>query len=99
MSNESKSAVSPEAFISTQFNEACQEIAANPQDVFHLLLFSFLQITPEERGTKLLEMKRDFNTFAEAVNFKELQGEIDQRIEKAELGLSDSLAQFWNEDV
>ena len=59
--------VSPEAYLSTQFGEACQEIGANPQEVFNMLLFSFMKITPEERGDRFLALKKDFNVFADAV--------------------------------
>ena len=96
MSNEQpQAAVSPEAYISTEFGLACQEIGANPQEVFNMLLFSFMKITPEERGDRFLELKKDFNTFASKVDFKALQFEIDERIKQAELGLYDSLAGFW----
>lgn len=98
MSNEQKQpAVSPEAYISTQFAEACQEIGANPQEVFSMLLFGFMQITPEHRGNHFLALKKDFNKFAAAVDFKILQKVIDEKINAAELGLYDSLATFWEE--
>ena len=68
MSNDKpQAAVSPEAYISTQFGEACQEIGANPQEVFSMLLFSFMKLTPEERGDRFLSLKKDFNRFADAV--------------------------------
>ncbi len=97
MSNEQQgqAAVSPEAYISTEFGSACQEIGANPQEVFNMLLFSFMKITPEERGDRFLELKKDFNTFASAVDFKTLQEALDAKIKEAELGLYDSLAGFW----
>ena len=96
MSNENQQAqVSPEAYISTEFGNACQEIGANPQEVFNMLLFSFMKITPEDRGERFLELKRDFNKFAAAVNFKTLQIQLDEKIKEAELGLYDSLATFW----
>ncbi len=96
MSNENQNAaVSPEAYISTQFGAACQEIGANPQEVFNMLLFSFMKITPENRGERFLELKRDFNKFAGAVDFKTLQTVIDEKINAAELGLYNSLADFW----
>lgn len=96
MSNEQQNAaVSPEAYISTEFGNACQEIGANPQEVFSMLLFSFMKITPEERGDRFLSLKKDFNTFAAAVDFKSLQIVIDEKIKAAELGLYDSLAKFW----
>ena len=50
MSNEPQTQVSPEAYISTEFGNACQEIGANPQEVFNMLLFSFMKITP--RGAR-----------------------------------------------
>ena len=87
--------VSPEAYVSEQFGEACQEIGANPQEVFNMLLFSFMKITPEERGDRFLELKKDFNTFASAVDFKALQETIDEQIKRAELGMYDSLSGFW----
>ncbi len=87
--------VSPEAYIGTQFGEACQEIGAQPQEVFTMLLFSFMKITPEERGDRFLSLKKDFNVFADAVDFKALEATIDEQIKKAELGLYDSLAGFW----
>lgn len=96
MSNEQQQpAVSPEAYISTEFANACQEIGANPQEVFSMLLFSFMKITPEERGDRFLSLKKDFNTFAGKVDFKTLQATIDEKIKEAELGLYDSLAGFW----
>ncbi len=87
--------VSPEAYVSAQFGEACQEISANPQEVFQLLLFSFLQITPEERGAHHRGLKHDFNIFAGAVDFKSLEATIDEQIKQAELGLYDALSGFW----
>ena len=97
MSNETNpnAAVSPEAYVSTQFGEACQEISANPQEVFSMLLFGFLKITPEDRGVYFRGLRKDFNAFAEAVDFKTLQATIDEKINEAELGLYDSLAKFW----
>jgi len=96
MSNEQQQPqVSPEAYISTEFGNACQEIGANPQEVFNMLLFSFMKITPEDRGDRFLALKKDFNTFASAVDFKTLQASLDEKIKEAELGLYDSLAGFW----
>lgn len=89
--------VSPEAYISEEFGKACQEIGAQPQDVFNMLLFSFMKITPEERGERFLSLKKDFNTFADAVDFKALEATIDEQIKKAELGMYDSLSLFWAE--
>lgn len=87
--------VSPEAYISTEFGKACEEIGANPQEVFNMLLFSFMKIAPEERGDRFLALKKDFNTFAGKVDFKALEATIDAQIKTAELGLYDSLAGFW----
>ena len=102
MSNEPQQAqpkamVSPEAYISTEFGKACEEIGANPQEVFNMLLFSFMKIAPEERGTRFLHLKQAFNTFAGKVDFKALEATIDTQVKAAELGLYDSLSEFWTE--
>ena len=90
--------VSPEAYINTQFGEVCQEISAPPRDVLLMLLFSFLAITPEERGGYFRKLKKEFNVFADAVNWKALEATIDEKVNAAELGLYDALAKHWESD-
>lgn len=87
----SPTAVAPEAYISGRFQEACQEISANPQEVFSMLLYGFMKIAPEDRGAHFRGLKKDFNVFAAAVDFPQLQKAIDSVVESAELQLHDAL--------
>jgi hypothetical protein len=82
--------------VSTQFGEACQEISANPQEVFSLLLFQFLLTTPEMRGSKFRALKKQFNDFAESVDFKALEAEINTKVEEADLFMTDWLQKEWD---
>jgi len=88
--------VSPATYVSKEFGEACQEISANPQEVFTLLLFQFLLTTPEMRGSKFRALKKQFNEFAEATDFKALEEGINKTIAEAELSLTDWLQKGWD---
>lgn len=88
--------VSPATYVSKEFGEACQEISANPQEVFTLLLFQFLLTTPEMRGSKFRALKKQFNEFAEAVDFKAVEEDINGKIAKADLQLTDWLQEKWD---
>ncbi len=98
MSNdkEKQPIVSPVAYISGQFEEACQDISANPQEVFQMLLFSFVKMKPENRGAFFRGLKTDFNTFSEVVDLVGLEKQITDAVASAELQLHDSLMEkFW----
>lgn len=99
MSNEqSQPLVSPHAYIQQAFGESCEEIGVNPQETVLLLLFQFLQTTPEDRGVDIATLKSDFNRFAKAGDFEELQKAIDDVVNKVELQLYDALAENWASD-
>lgn len=88
--------VSPTAYISGQFEEACQDISANPQEVFQMLLFSFVTMKPESRGKFFRDLRTDFNTFAGTVDLGAVEKTITDTIAAAELKLHDSLMDnFW----
>lgn len=91
--------VSPVAYISGQFEEACQDISANPQEVFQMLLFSFVSMKPENRGKFFRNLRTSFNKFAEVVDLVALEKQITDAVATAELQLHDSLMDnFWNSD-
>ena len=88
--------VSPANYVSKEFGDACQEISANPQEVFTLLLFQFLLTTPEMRGSKFRALKKQFNEFAESVDFKAVEEDINAEVAKADLKLTDWLQAKWD---
>ena len=93
------SGLSPMNYINKQFGEACQEIAAEPQNVVDMLIFSFMTVTPEERGAKFALMKKEFNKFAASADFKTLTSSINKQINDEELQLLNWLqTQFVSED-
>ena len=87
--------LNPTNYINKLFGEACQEIGQQPQEVVGLLLFQFLQITPEDRGTLMAELKKDFNSFTAVADFDAVIKNINEHIDEAELNLYDWLAQVW----
>ncbi len=93
---EAQPLVSPVAYISGQFEEACQDISANPQEVFQMLLFSFVTMKPENRGTFFRSLKNSFNEFAGVVDLVKLEKQITDSIASAELQFHDTLMdKFW----